>query len=55
MGVIWTVKHRDVRKLKRAEMKSMRHTAGYNLLDHKRIYDFLEELEVDAVVKTLAQ
>jgi hypothetical protein len=33
----------------------MRHTAGYNLLDHRRNEDILEELQVEPVVKKLAQ
>jgi hypothetical protein len=36
---------RVVRRLKGAEMKCMRHTAGYSLLDHRRNEDVLEELK----------
>jgi hypothetical protein len=43
---IWTLKQRDIRKLKKAEVKFMRHTAGYSLFDHRRNED-VEELKVD--------
>jgi len=32
---IWTLKQRDIRSLKTAEMKFMKHTAGYSLLGHR--------------------
>jgi hypothetical protein len=32
---IWTLKQRDVRRLKTVEMKLMRLRAGYTLLDHE--------------------
>jgi hypothetical protein len=41
---MWTLKQRDVRKLKTAEMKFIRHTAGYSLLDHISNEDILQEL-----------
>jgi len=28
---VWTLKRRDVRRLKTADMTFMKHTAGYNL------------------------
>jgi hypothetical protein len=37
------MKYEDVTRLKTAEMKSMRHAAGYSLLDHGRNVDILEE------------
>jgi hypothetical protein len=37
---------RDIRRLKAAEMKFIRRTAGYSLLDHRRNEDILEELKV---------
>jgi len=46
---IWTLKQRDIRRLKTAEKKFMRRTAGYNLLDHRRNEDILEEIKVDSV------
>jgi len=33
---ICTLKQRDIRRLKTAEMKFTRRTAGYSLLDHRR-------------------
>jgi len=33
---IWILKQKDVRRLKTAEMKFMRRTAEYSLLDHRR-------------------
>jgi hypothetical protein len=33
---VWTLKRRDIRRLKTAEIKFMRCTAGYSLLDHRR-------------------
>jgi hypothetical protein len=50
-----TVKRRDIRKLRTAEMKFMRLTAGYSLLDHRRNEDILEEIKVHRVEKQLAQ
>jgi hypothetical protein len=44
----------NIRRLKTAEMKFMKHTAGYNLLDHRR-KDILEELLVEPVKNKLAQ
>jgi len=48
------LKQSDVRRLKTAEMKFMRRTSGYSLLDHRRDEDILE-LRVDPVEKKLAQ
>jgi len=52
---MWTLKQRDIRGLNTAEMKLMRHTAGYSLLDHRRNEDILEELTVDPLENKLAQ
>jgi hypothetical protein len=41
---IWTLKQRDTRRLKRAEMEFMERTAGHSLLDHRRNEDIVEEL-----------
>jgi hypothetical protein len=48
---IWTLKQRDVRRLKAAEIKFMRCTAGYSLLDQRRNVDILEEIKVNGVKK----
>jgi hypothetical protein len=44
----------DMRRLKTAEMKFTRHTAGYSLLDEKKYEDILE-LEVEPFKNKLAQ
>jgi hypothetical protein len=49
---IVTLKQRDIRRLKTADMKFVRCTARYCLLDHEGI---LEERHVDPVEKKLAQ
>jgi hypothetical protein len=41
-----TLKQRGIRRLKTAEIKFMRRTAGYNLLDHRRNESILA-VEVD--------
>jgi ABC-type ATPase involved in cell division len=35
----WTVKARDVRRIRAAEMKYMRITAGYTWTDYKKIHN----------------
>jgi hypothetical protein len=42
---IWTLKQRDIRRLKSAEMKCMRCTAGYGLLHHRSNEEVLEEVK----------
>jgi hypothetical protein len=44
-----------MRRLKTAEVKFMRCTAGYSSLDHRKNEDILEELKVGSVEKKLAQ
>jgi hypothetical protein len=44
---VWTLKQRDIRRLKTAEIIFMRTTAGYSLLDHRRNEDILRELKVE--------
>jgi hypothetical protein len=44
------LKQRDRRTLKTAEIKIMRRTAGYSLLDHKRNY-ILGKLDMDPIEK----
>jgi hypothetical protein len=43
---IWTIKQCDKNRLRTAEMKYLRRTARYTLLDHKRNEEILEELHV---------
>jgi hypothetical protein len=50
----WTLKQRDIRRIKGAEMKFVRSTAGCTP-DHRRNEDILKELKVDPVEKELAQ
>jgi hypothetical protein len=42
---IWTLKQRVIRRLKIAEMKFTRPTAGYSLLGHRKNECTLEELK----------
>jgi hypothetical protein len=44
-----TLKQRDVRRLKTAEMKFMRCKAGHSLLSHIRNEDILKELKADPI------
>jgi hypothetical protein len=44
-----------MRRLKTAEIKYVRHTAGYSLLEHRRNEDILEEFRPDPDQKELAQ
>jgi hypothetical protein len=43
---IWTIKQFDKNRLRTAEMKYLRRTAEYTLLDHKRNEEILQELHV---------
>jgi hypothetical protein len=45
----------DIRRLKTAEMKSIRRTARCSLLDHRRNENILEELKIDTIEKNLGQ
>jgi len=48
------MKQSDTGRLKTAEMKFTRRTAGYSLLDRRRHEDILEELKADPVEKKSA-
>jgi hypothetical protein len=48
------LRQRVIRILKTAEIKFMRRTEGYSLLDHRRNEDILEELKLNPVEKKLA-
>jgi len=53
---MWTLKQKDIRSLKTAEMKFIRLKAGYSLLlDHRRYEDIFQEIKVDPVENKLAQ
>ena len=51
----WTIRQADERRLTTAEMRFMRRTAGYSLLDHKRNEDILKELKVDSIIQHTEQ
>jgi hypothetical protein len=50
---IWTLKQCDKNRLRTAEMKYLRRTAGYTLLDFKRNEEILEELHVTSLEEKL--
>jgi hypothetical protein len=52
---IYVLKQRDIRRLKTAEMKFKRSTAGYSSLDPRRNEGILEQVKIDPVEKKLAQ
>jgi hypothetical protein len=43
------IEPKDIKRLKTAEMKFIRHTAGYSLLDRRKNEDILEEFRVHPV------
>jgi hypothetical protein len=46
---IRTLKQKDIKRLKTEEMKFIKRTAGYNLLDHRGNEGILEELKVGPI------
>jgi hypothetical protein len=50
---IWEVKQCDKNSLRTAEMKSLRRTTRYTLLDHKGNEEFFEELHITSLEKKL--
>jgi hypothetical protein len=46
----WTLRRADERRLMSAEMRFIRRTAGYTLLDRKKSEDILQELKVDPIM-----
>jgi hypothetical protein len=48
---VWTIRKAGDKRLQAAEMKFMRKTAGFTLLDHKRNEEILEKLKVVPVSK----
>lgn len=48
---ISALRERDIRRLNTAEMKLVRHAAGYNLLDHRGNKNTLEKLTIDPIDK----
>ncbi|KAJ4438692.1 hypothetical protein ANN_14639 [Periplaneta americana] len=51
----WTLRKCDERRLTTAEMRFMRKTAGYSLLDHHRNVEILKKLKIDSTVHYLQQ
>jgi hypothetical protein len=49
------LKQRDIKRLKKAEMKFVTGTAGYNLMDYRRKQDIQEGIKVEPVDRKLAQ
>jgi hypothetical protein len=43
----WTIKKQDEKRLEAAEMRFMRWTAGYTILDKKRNEHILEEMQIE--------
>ncbi|KAJ4434368.1 hypothetical protein ANN_22927 [Periplaneta americana] len=52
---IWTLKKKDMNRIKATEMKFFRRTAGYTLLDRKRNEEILEQLEVESVEEKITR
>jgi hypothetical protein len=52
---VWALKKSDVRKPMTAEIKFMRRTSGYGLLEHRRDGDILDERDVDSGENKFAQ
>lgn len=49
----WTVRNSDVQRLTTAEMRFLRRTAGYSLLDHKRNELITKELKITPIYEHL--
>jgi hypothetical protein len=49
-----TTKQELVNRQNTAQIKFLRSTAGYNLLEHRRNEDILDEIRVDFIEKKLA-
>jgi hypothetical protein len=50
---IWTLTQQDKSRLKASEMKFLRRTAGYTLLDHKKNEDILQKLNTTSVLEKI--
>ena len=51
----WTIKARDARRIKAAEMKYMRRTTGYTWIDYKTNVHIAKELEITLVLDKLLE
>jgi hypothetical protein len=52
---IWTLTQQDKSRLKASEMKFLRRTAGYTLLDRKKNEDILQELNTTPVLENITK
>jgi hypothetical protein len=52
---IWTLTQQDKSRLKASEMKFLRRTAGYTLLNHKKNEDILQELDTTSVLEKITK
>jgi hypothetical protein len=52
---IWTLTQQDKSRLKASEMKFLRRTAGYTLLDHKKNEDILHKLNTTPVLEKITK
>ncbi|KAJ4434195.1 hypothetical protein ANN_22743 [Periplaneta americana] len=52
---IWVLKQRDISRLRAAEKKYLRRTAGYTLLDHKRNEDILQKLNMQPLEEKVTE
>ncbi|KAJ4443944.1 hypothetical protein ANN_05733, partial [Periplaneta americana] len=52
---IWVRKQRDISRLRSAEKKYLRRTAGYTLLDHKRNKDILQKLNMQPLEEKITE
>jgi hypothetical protein len=53
LSEIWAVKQCDKNRLRSAEIKYLRRTTRYTLLDHKGNEEILEELHITSLEKKL--
>jgi ABC-type ATPase involved in cell division len=51
----WTIKARDARRIKAAEMKYMRRTAGYIWTDYKTKAKIAKELKITQILVKLLE
>ena len=51
----WTIKARDARRIKAAEMKYMRRTAGYTWTHHKTNKHIIKELKITPILDKLLE
>jgi hypothetical protein len=52
---IWTLTQQHKSRLKAPEMKFLRRTAGYTLLDHKKNENILQELNITPVLEKITK